>query len=73
MTGIRLLTAQNRVPGVHPPQACMCSQIRPLALEAAHRCIDYDTVSDVSLASRQRLPHCTLEVVKDIIRDAELL
>jgi hypothetical protein len=49
MTRIWLLPSQNRVPGIHPAQSCVGPQVRSLALEPAHCCVNDDSVSDVSL------------------------
>jgi hypothetical protein len=36
MTGIRLLSSQNGVTAVHPPQSSICPQVRSLTLEPSN-------------------------------------
>lgn len=48
MTRVGLLPPQDAVPRVHPPQAGMRPEVRPLALEAAHRGVGNDAGSRVS-------------------------
>lgn len=42
MAGIWFLPSQDAVASIHPSQASMCSQVRPLALKTADRCVGND-------------------------------
>jgi hypothetical protein len=42
MYGLRLVSTQNRIAGIHPSQGCTCSEVDVLCFESSNACVKDD-------------------------------